>query len=1253
MASAQVLPNSAASSRKQEHLEAGKRRLEEFRKKKAAERSKKASSTSQTPASEFNLSEKLPLETENARVRGSDRAGTSNGPGSAVTEPSSVSINNDDSEIDFASKNEQASSNNAHSSFPFVMNDYNSLPLDRMKKHASDQDIKRYSDMGSGGVVNVNQIHGTEGTYNNYDEYSGTLGRHAYGSGTKPEQSTYLRSQESQNFDSSTSQPSFLGMDKSQFKDHQSSFDSTISNDGSFTKISPQNSISTLLQSDIGIVSTVASGTASSSLYEDLNRATTYTRGFADEMGQNLHRSADYSEPVSSKIVEENLNNSASGFSSVHNAAVQTFDTTGFGSHSRSSSNPVSLYSNVTESNSRRSRPSFLDSLIGPRASSATPFKRDESEESLKSNSLKPNSMDIVGSPPFHNPSIDAQSTSPFPNLDSSSVYHAFQTSTNTAVVNGNSMEKKHEFYSTKQNEDFAALEQHIEDLTQEKFSLQRALEAARALSESLAAENSSLTDTYNQQRSVVDQLKSEMEKLQEEIKAQLAELDAFRNEYANAKLECNAADERAKLLASEVIGLEEKALRLRSSELKLERQLGNSQAEISSYKKKLSSIEKDRMDLQSTIAALQEEKKLLQSKLRKASASGKQIDDRKSTTNKKDVSTSTEDLANEDTVPDTSIRDESSLSGNDASSFPMVLRMDIQILKFHLVKFMSVFNLTTGHTVLQLALEKEELIQTLASESTQCSKLKELNNELSRKLEAQTQRLEFLTAKSMAGEIIPARQPDAHDVPEVPDNTPYADEGDEEDHQEEEPASFFEVISQDLSTLPLSLSVVSSSSSSSSSKDDKANSKSVKLRDDWRQRSRPIPPGGTYPAKDHCSRCGLCDTYYIAHVKNACAFLGDGMSRIEDLEPIVHGRGRKKNSLDEMYFGVYDKLLYARKVKPVEGAQWTGIVTTIAIEMLKTGMVEAVICVQSEPDDRFAPRPILARTPEEVLAAKGVKPTLSPNLNTLALVEAAGVKRLLFCGVGCQVQALRSVEHHLNLEKLYVLGTNCVDNGTREGLDKFLKAASSEPDTVLHYEFMQDYKVHLKHLDGHIEEVPYFCLPANELVDVIAPSCYSCFDYTNALADLVVGYMGVPKYSGVSMTQHPQYVTVRNERGREMLSLVENYLEITPTISGGGRQPFVMETVKADDAAKMGKGPSQPAPKFIGNLIAFLLNLIGPKGLEFARYSLDYHTIRNYLHVNRNWGKQRADKHMPSYAKKMVDIYNKNGEIDEMLSSK
>lgn len=34
-----------------------------------------------------------------------------------------------------------------------------------------------------------------------------------------------------------------------------------------------------------------------------------------------------------------------------------------------------------------------------------------------------------------------------------------------------------------------------------------------------------------------------------------------------------------------------------------------------------------------------------------------------------------------------------------------------------------------------------------------------------------------------------------------------------------------------------------------------------------------------------------------------------------------------------------------------------------------------------------------------------------------------------------------------------------------------------------------------------------------------------------NQLQDLVVGYMGVPKYPGISMTEHPQYITVRYVR--------------------------------------------------------------------------------------------------------------------------
>ncbi len=62
-----------------------------------------------------------------------------------------------------------------------------------------------------------------------------------------------------------------------------------------------------------------------------------------------------------------------------------------------------------------------------------------------------------------------------------------------------------------------------------------------------------------------------------------------------------------------------------------------------------------------------------------------------------------------------------------------------------------------------------------------------------------------------------------------------------------------------------------------------------------------------------------------------------------------------------------------------------------------------------------------------------------------------------------------------------------------------------------------------------------------------------------------VVGYMGVPYYN-TDMTRHPQYITVRNDRGQDMLAAVKDRLEIIPTMSEGSRQSFVMQTVVADD---------------------------------------------------------------------------------------
>ncbi|MEL6935141.1 MAG: Coenzyme F420 hydrogenase/dehydrogenase, beta subunit C-terminal domain, partial [Cyanobacteria bacterium J06607_17] len=304
-------------------------------------------------------------------------------------------------------------------------------------------------------------------------------------------------------------------------------------------------------------------------------------------------------------------------------------------------------------------------------------------------------------------------------------------------------------------------------------------------------------------------------------------------------------------------------------------------------------------------------------------------------------------------------------------------------------------------------------------------------------------------------------------------------------------------------------------------------------------KKSKGLRRGAVRPAKELCSDCGLCDTSYIHYVKDACAFINQ---QVPELETQNHGRSRDLENENDVYFGVHQQMMAARKTEPIPGAQWTGIVSSIAIEMLNRGLVEGVVCVQNTQEDRFQPMPVIAKTPEEVLAARVNKPTLSPNLSILDQIEQSGMKRLVAIGVGCQIQALRAVQHELGLEKLYVLGTPCVDNVSRAGLQKFLDTTSRSPETVVHYEFMQDFRVHFKHEDGSIEKVPFFGLKTNQLKDVFAPSCMSCFDYVNSLADLVVGYMGAPFGW--------QWVVVRNDTGQEMLDLITDQLETQPVMS-------------------------------------------------------------------------------------------------------
>lgn len=154
---------------------------------------------------------------------------------------------------------------------------------------------------------------------------------------------------------------------------------------------------------------------------------------------------------------------------SLHGATIPRFDSKGYEASNTSNHTPV--HSLSAESSSRRSRPSFLDSLNVTRPSLGSPFRQPEQDSSM-SNHLESSSNDILGFTYSNKPSEDTQTVAPLSNFTTTNFHSPFEHMTSPSVFNNNSqdmlmisakengMEKKHDYYSPSKNEDFAALEQ-------------------------------------------------------------------------------------------------------------------------------------------------------------------------------------------------------------------------------------------------------------------------------------------------------------------------------------------------------------------------------------------------------------------------------------------------------------------------------------------------------------------------------------------------------------------------------------------------------------------------------------------------------------------------------------------------------------------------------------------------------------------------------------------------------------------------
>jgi coenzyme F420 hydrogenase subunit beta len=374
------------------------------------------------------------------------------------------------------------------------------------------------------------------------------------------------------------------------------------------------------------------------------------------------------------------------------------------------------------------------------------------------------------------------------------------------------------------------------------------------------------------------------------------------------------------------------------------------------------------------------------------------------------------------------------------------------------------------------------------------------------------------------------------------------------------------------------------------------------------------------------CSMCGLCmvEAWTPQESIQSCVFTIGWLGKQEES---LFGRRRSLKNQDELLFGISRESFVARMNPPlpIPQVQFTGIITSIARKAFETGLVEAVVTLHRSTEEYFWPVPVLARSVKDIVAGGGSKPVLAQTLVSVEKAYQEGIKRLLVIGASCHVQNLREFQRRFPYLKgmdVYIVGIPCTDNIHPKHLRHVLRGISRSPDTVCHYEFMQDFTVHLRHTDGSYERVPFFSLPQElSSAEVLTACCRSCFDHMNSLADITVGYSGAP----LDPEKMYQRVMVRTEKGDTLRRLLADELETYPDTSEGDRREYVktyaqqqLDKMAQKESAEVKTGRAMSIED--GLAFAEYLHSVGPKCLEAARYGIEIHLIRNYYFVKHHY---------------------------------
>jgi coenzyme F420 hydrogenase subunit beta len=224
---------------------------------------------------------------------------------------------------------------------------------------------------------------------------------------------------------------------------------------------------------------------------------------------------------------------------------------------------------------------------------------------------------------------------------------------------------------------------------------------------------------------------------------------------------------------------------------------------------------------------------------------------------------------------------------------------------------------------------------------------------------------------------------------------------------------------------------------------------------------------------------------------------------------------------------GKYKSCMSARSTDKeiLKGAQDGGIVTQLFAFALEEGIIDGAI-VAGNGEVPWKPEPIVATTRAELLAARGTKYNISPNMMLIKeAVRSYGLDKVGIVGTPCQMQAVRKGQlYPVGLRDVpdaiaLSIGIFCMENFPYQGILQLVEDhAAMKMEAVKKMEIGKG-KFWVYGKRGQVVQLPLKVTHKYE-----QPGCHVCLDYVANLADVSTGSVGSP--DGWST------VFVRSEKG-------------------------------------------------------------------------------------------------------------------------